>query len=85
MGLLGMNERVRLLGGRCSIESRPGGPTIVSVALDPWLHPGRVIPDDRSRQRRTGNAVGAGSDRPSRRQAVAPASGVSAARSFSKA
>jgi len=31
-----MHERVRLLGGQCRIDSRPGGPTTVSVALDPW-------------------------------------------------
>ena len=37
IGLLGMNERVRLLGGQCRIDSRPGGPTTVSVALERWL------------------------------------------------
>ena len=37
IGLLAMNERVRLLGGICRIDSRPGGPTTVSVALQPWL------------------------------------------------
>ena len=37
IGLLAMNERVRLLGGRCRIDSRPGGPTTVSVALQRWL------------------------------------------------
>jgi signal transduction histidine kinase len=36
IGLLAMNERVRLLGGECRIESRPGGGTSVSVALKPW-------------------------------------------------
>lgn len=39
IGLLAMNERVRLLGGHCRIDSRAGGPTIVSVALDRWLPP----------------------------------------------
>jgi signal transduction histidine kinase len=33
LGLVGMHERVRLLGGRTQIESRPGGPTVISVAL----------------------------------------------------
>src|SRR5205085_9117666 len=37
IGLLAMNERVRLLGGDCRIESRPGGPTIVSITLERWL------------------------------------------------
>jgi signal transduction histidine kinase len=36
LGLVGMHERVRLLGGRTSIESRPGGPTTVSVFLAPY-------------------------------------------------
>jgi signal transduction histidine kinase len=36
IGLLAMNERVRLLGGECRIESRPGGPTMVSVQLKRW-------------------------------------------------
>jgi signal transduction histidine kinase len=36
IGLLAMNERVRLLGGRCRIDSRPGGPTVVSVQLERW-------------------------------------------------
>jgi signal transduction histidine kinase len=37
IGVLAMHERVRLLGGQCRIESRPGGPTIVSVTLERWL------------------------------------------------
>jgi signal transduction histidine kinase len=37
VGLLAMHERTRLLGGQCRIESRPGGPTVVSVTLDRWL------------------------------------------------
>jgi signal transduction histidine kinase len=39
IGLIAMNERVRLLGGQCRIDSRPGGPTVVSVALEPWAPP----------------------------------------------
>ena len=35
-GLLAIAERVRLLGGRCAIESRPGGPTCVRVMLPRW-------------------------------------------------
>jgi signal transduction histidine kinase len=35
-GLLAMRERVRLLGGTCAIESRPGGPTSVRVVLPRW-------------------------------------------------
>jgi signal transduction histidine kinase len=33
LGLVGMHERVRLLGGRTRIESRAGGPTVISVSL----------------------------------------------------
>jgi signal transduction histidine kinase len=39
VGLLAINERVRLLGGHCRIESRPGGPTSISIALERWLLP----------------------------------------------
>jgi signal transduction histidine kinase len=33
LGLVGMHERVRMLGGNTQIDSRPGGPTVISVAL----------------------------------------------------
>jgi signal transduction histidine kinase len=36
MGLVGVSERVRLLGGHCDIGSRPGGPTSVRVLLPRW-------------------------------------------------
>jgi signal transduction histidine kinase len=36
LGLVAMHERVRLLGGQCRIDSRPGGPTIVAIALERW-------------------------------------------------
>lgn len=36
LGLVGVSERVRLLGGRCEIRSNPGGPTSVSVTLPRW-------------------------------------------------
>jgi signal transduction histidine kinase len=36
LGLVGMHERVRMLGGRTHIESRPGGPTVISVSLPLW-------------------------------------------------
>jgi signal transduction histidine kinase len=36
LGLVAMHERVRLLGGQCRIESRPGGPTLISIALERW-------------------------------------------------
>jgi signal transduction histidine kinase len=36
LGLVAMHERVRLLGGQCRIDSRPGGPTIISIALERW-------------------------------------------------
>jgi signal transduction histidine kinase len=36
IGLTAMEERVRMLDGELTIESRPGGPTTVRVALPPW-------------------------------------------------
>jgi signal transduction histidine kinase len=36
LGLIGMIERVRLLGGRCELRSSPGGPSTVSVVLPRW-------------------------------------------------
>lgn len=38
LGLSGMAERVRLLGGRLEVHSRPGGPTTVSAVIPRW-HP----------------------------------------------
>jgi signal transduction histidine kinase len=36
IGVVGMRERLRLLGGRLELESRPGGPTVVRAILPPW-------------------------------------------------
>ena len=36
LGLVGMSERVRLLGGTFDLQSRPGGPTAVSLTLPEW-------------------------------------------------
>jgi len=36
IGLAGIHERVRLLGGECVLDSRPGGPTVVSLTLPRW-------------------------------------------------
>ena len=36
LGLVGMHERVRMLGGRTDITSRPGGPTVISATLPRW-------------------------------------------------
>jgi signal transduction histidine kinase len=36
LGLVGMHERVRMLGGRTRIESRKGGPTVISATLPAW-------------------------------------------------
>jgi len=36
LGLVGMHERVRMLGGRTHIDSRPGGPTVISATLPPF-------------------------------------------------
>jgi signal transduction histidine kinase len=38
LGLVGMSERVRLLGGRLDVESRVGGPTTITASL-PWWNP----------------------------------------------
>jgi signal transduction histidine kinase len=36
LGLVGMHERVSMLGGSTQIRSRPGGPTVVSATLPAW-------------------------------------------------
>ena len=36
LGLVSMTERVRLLGGRLDITSRPGGPTVIIAAVPVW-------------------------------------------------
>jgi signal transduction histidine kinase len=36
IGLAGIYERVRLLDGECVVESKPGGPTTVSLTLPRW-------------------------------------------------
>jgi signal transduction histidine kinase len=36
LGLVGMRERVRMLGGQTRIASKPGGPTVVSAVLPRW-------------------------------------------------
>jgi two-component system, NarL family, sensor histidine kinase UhpB len=43
MGLAGMHERVRLLDGHCRVDSRPGGPTEVTLALPRWRGPAARI------------------------------------------
>jgi signal transduction histidine kinase len=43
VGLLGMSERARLLGGRFDVRSRRGGPTTVSILLPAW-RPATVEP-----------------------------------------
>jgi len=36
IGLRGMRERLRLLGGSLQIDSRPGGPTTITAAVHRW-------------------------------------------------
>lgn len=36
LGIVGMHERMRMLGGQTRIESQPGGPTVVSAVLPRW-------------------------------------------------
>ncbi len=38
LGLVGMHERVRMLGGQTQIESSPGGPTVISAVLPRFGH-----------------------------------------------
>ena len=38
-GLVGMKERVELLGGSFRVDSRPGGPTKISATLTTWRPP----------------------------------------------
>jgi signal transduction histidine kinase len=48
LGLVGMHERMRMLGGRTRIDSSPGGPTVISATLPPWPAghaEGRAMPD----------------------------------------
>jgi signal transduction histidine kinase len=49
-GLVGSSERVRLLGGKFDVRSRPGGPTSVSLTLPRWqpLADGQHARDDGS-------------------------------------
>lgn len=37
IGLMGMRERLRLIGGRLEIDSVPGGPTVIRAILPRWL------------------------------------------------
>jgi signal transduction histidine kinase len=39
IGITGMRERVKLLGGELSILSKPGGPTVVTAVLRRWRRP----------------------------------------------
>jgi signal transduction histidine kinase len=36
LGLRGMHDRMTLLGGRTEVDSRPGGPTVISAFLPRW-------------------------------------------------
>jgi signal transduction histidine kinase len=36
LGLVGMSERVRLLGGRFDLQSSLGGPTTISAIIPRW-------------------------------------------------
>lgn len=47
LGLVGMHERVQMLGGNTRIDSRPGGPTIISVRLPAKEMPGVAGSGDR--------------------------------------
>jgi signal transduction histidine kinase len=36
LGLVGSSERIRLLGGKFDVSSKPGGPTTVAISLPRW-------------------------------------------------
>lgn len=40
LGIAGMHERIRMLGGEFEIVSRPGGPTVVTALLRRWRRRG---------------------------------------------
>jgi signal transduction histidine kinase len=40
IGLVGMRERMRLLGGRLELTSKPGGPTLVVASVPRWTPQG---------------------------------------------
>ena len=42
LGLVGIGERIRLLGGTFDVQSRPGGPTLLSLRLPRWEPPTAV-------------------------------------------
>ena len=46
LGLVGMGERMRMLGGTFEIDSRPGGPTTVRFSLPRW-EPFQAVPGER--------------------------------------
>ena len=64
LGLLGIGERVRLLGGRFDIRSAPGGPTTLAVSLSRWRPRPSPSADLRaSAQRRAGRRPAGSDDR----------------------
>ena len=62
-GLLAISERVRLLGGQCVIESKPGGPTVVRVALERWPSSVAAVRSRRASQAAAPAAGGKGASR----------------------
>jgi signal transduction histidine kinase len=44
LGLVGIGERIRLLGGTFDVQSKPGGPTTLSLRLPRWEPP--AAPED---------------------------------------
>jgi signal transduction histidine kinase len=50
LGLVGMGERIRLLGGRFHVESAPGGPTRIHASIPRWRPLGDLPEDETERQ-----------------------------------
>jgi signal transduction histidine kinase len=59
LGLVGMNERIRMLGGRFDVQSSRGGPTTVSAMIPRWRPLERSTrPDVHSTRETAVSAVG---------------------------
>jgi signal transduction histidine kinase len=56
LGLIGVAERARLLGGSCNVVSRPGGPTSVRISVPRWDPDREPVPGAAAPRRESGPA-----------------------------
>jgi two-component system sensor kinase len=54
LGLVGMGERMRLLGGKLEIHSHPGGPTLTRFTIPAWQP---LVAGDQQFARRHGESI----------------------------